>query len=155
MMDESNLASLRQRYVALFGKEPSPAGAIADLESSLDVGLPHDLKAIAEFYSGGMLGGISHNAFAAGVAATNVAEETLRLRAAIDLPHRFIGLAEPAESLVVLDIDSGVVTWCDNFDVSRLDDSSKMIGKPSTWPSYAAFFEYLLDEEGEERGEQG
>jgi len=77
----------------------------------------------------------------------------LRLRSAIDLPHRFVVLAEPAESLIVLDVDSGVVTWCGNFDVSRLDDSSKMLGKATTWPSYADFFAFLLDEEGEERGE--
>lgn len=153
-MDEPNISNLHQRYVAYFGAEPSPTGAIAKLESLLDVGLPRDLKAIAEFYSGGMIGGISHNAFATGVAATNIADETLRLRSAVRLPDRFVVLAEPAESLIVLDVDSGIVTWCDSFDISRLDDSNKMVGKPRTWPSYAAFFEYLLDEENEERREQ-
>ncbi len=154
-MDESHLANLRQRYVAYFGEEPSPAGAIANLESSIDVSLPGDLKAIADFYSGGMLGGVSHHVFSSGVAATNVADETLRLRSTVELPHRFIVLAEPAESLIVLDVESGVVTWCDDFDASRLDGSNRMVGEPSTWPSYAAFFEYLLGKEGEERQEQG
>lgn len=154
-MDESSYRNLRERYVAFFGEEPTPVGSIIALESSLDIVLPRDLKQIAEFYSGGMLGGISHNALATRTAATNIAEETLSFRAAVKLPHRFIVLAEPAESLVVLDTDSEVVTWCDNYDVSRLEDSSQMVGKPTTWSSYASFFEYLLDEEGEERAEQG
>ncbi len=77
--------------------------------------------------------------------------ETLRLRSAIDLPHRFIVLAQPSESLIVLDVESEGVIWCDNYDVPRLDDSSKMLGTPDTWPRYAEFFEFLLDEEEEER----
>lgn len=152
-MNLDDLTAMRHRYATFFGEEPPPEDAIAGLESSLDVTLPDDVKAISQFFRGDLLGGISHYSFDGSSSATNIVNETTRLRSAIGLPHRFIVLAEPAESLIVLDVDSGVVTWCDNFDVSRLNGSSEMLGKPDTWPSYAEFFEYLLDEEGEERGE--
>lgn len=152
-MHDANIARLRQRYVACFGEEPAPVGAIAALESSLDVELPRDLREIAEFYSGGLLGGVSHNAFVVG-AAENIVEETIRLRAVAVLPHRYLVLAEPAESLIVLDTASGAVVWCDNFDAARLNNVNTMLGAPDLWPSYAAFFEHLLDEEAAERAER-
>ncbi len=151
-MNDKNFTNLRQRYAALFGVEPSKDGAIADLESSLGITLPDDVKAISQFYSGGIVGGISHNAFDGSGRAANIVKETLRLRAAIELPNRFIVLAEPSESLIVRDVESGVVTWCDHSDVPRLEDRSQMLGQPNVWTSYAEFFEFLLDEEDEERG---
>ena len=154
-MNEDDLTVMQQRYAAFFGEELPPEGAIAGMESALDIALPDDVSAISQFFRGDLLGGISHYSFDESSSATNIVNETTRLRAAIGLPHRFIVLAEPAESLIVLDVESGVVTWCGNFDVSRLDGSSKMLGNPDTWPSYAEFFEYLLDEEVEERGESG
>lgn len=152
-MDDNALKKLHQRYVAYFGDEPTRPEAIAELESSLGVILPDDMKAVAKFYSGGIVGGISHHSLDGNSPATNLLQETLRLRSAINLTHRFLVLAEPSESLIVLDVDSGVVTWCDDYDVLRLDGSSQMLGKPNTWPSYADFFEFLLDEELADRGE--
>lgn len=154
-MSQSDFTSMRQRYATFFGDKPSPEDAIAGLESSLDVTLPDDVKEISRFFRGTLLGGIGHYLFDGSSSSTNIVHETTRLRSAIDLPRRFIVLAEPDESLIVLDVDSGIVTWCDNFDVSRLDGSSEMLGKPDTWPSYAEFFEHLLDEEAEEREESG
>ena len=81
-------------------------------------------------------------------------DETLRLRRAIDMPHRFVALAEPPSSLIVLDCDSGQVIWCDATDASRLNNLSSTIIAPEIWPSYAAFFEYLLDVEEKERREK-
>lgn len=150
-MNETEFDRLRQRYVSLFGEEPSPIGAIEALQTSLDLKLPGDVVTIAKFYRGGFIGGKSHHAFATG-AASNITDETQRLRAAANLPHRFIVLAEPANSLIVLDVESSVVTWCDANDVVHLNDSSKMSSPPETWPSYADFFSYLLDEEEDERG---
>lgn len=155
IMDELIVNSLRRRYVAYYGEEPAQLGAVVCLETALGIVIPRDMKAISKFYSGGILGGISHYSFESSSRETNaIICKTLSFRLAISLPHRFIVLAEPAESSIVLDVKSGTVTWCDNFDVSRLG-SSEMLGKPDTWPSYAAFFEYLLNMEDEERGEQG
>lgn len=149
-MNETEFHRLHQGYVSLFGEEPAPIGAIDSLQSSLSVKLPSDVRKISEFYGGGFIGGKSHHAFATG-AATSIAGETMRLRSAINLPHRFVVLAEPANSFIVLDVESGVVTWCDANDVVHLHDSSKMSNPPETWSSYADFFAFLLAEEEEER----
>ncbi|REK19408.1 MAG: SMI1/KNR4 family protein [Planctomycetota bacterium] len=150
-MNQERLAQLHQRYVALYSEEPTRGGGIAELQALLDVSLPDEMQAIAEFYSGGIVGGISHNSFDPEPAAASIAKTTLSFRSAINLPYRFIVLAELDESVIVLDVESEVVTWCDNCDVSRLDGSSEMLGKTETWPSYADFFEFCLDEEEEER----
>lgn len=144
--------TLRQRYAVLFGEEPVAVGELDAIEVALALVLPKDLKIIAQFYSGGFLGGKSHHALASGGPATNVVDETLRLRSAIDLPHRFAVLAEPPASLIVLDAHSGIVTWCAAHDVDQLSDVSWMSSVPDTWQSYADYFEFLLDEEERERG---
>ena len=105
-----------------------------------------------------MLGGVSHNAIDTSGPATNVVEETLRLRSAINLPQRFVVLSEPPNSLVVLDCkcratNAPTVIWCAAHDVERFGDLTAM-SNPETWPTYAEFFSYLLDEEEEEREEE-
>jgi len=147
--------SLRDRYVALFGEEAASGDAIASIEATLDVVLPDDMKQIARFYGGGFLGGISHHAIATCGPANNVLQETERLRCCISLPHRLVALAEPPESLIVLDCESRIstspaVVWCDAQDVSRLDNIAAL-SKPETWRCYADFFAYLLGEEEIER----
>ena len=155
-MNATHFDNMRERYISFFGEESVPDGAIDAIESALKLILPDDVKKIGTFYRGGMLGGKSHNALEPTGPAMNVVDETLRLRSAIQLPHRFVVLAEPANSLIVLDTESRAsgapaVIWCDANDVVYLDDVSAMATHPETWPSYSAFFEYLLDEETEER----
>lgn len=154
-MDQDALTTFRQRHTAFFGERSLAEGSIADLELSLGVVLPDDVKAISQFFRGHLLGGVSHYSFDPRFASWNIAEETIRLRTAVNLPDWFVVLAEPDESLIVLDVDTRAVAWCSAFDVSRLDGSSKMLGATDIWPSYAAFFEYLLDMEDEERGVHG
>jgi hypothetical protein len=157
-MNATRFDNMRERYISFFGKETASDGAVDAIESALNLLLPDDLKEIGTFYRGGILGGKSHNALEPNGPATNVVDETLRLRAATKLPHRFVVLAEPANSLIVLDTESRAtgapaVIWCDANDAVRLDDVSAMATPPETWPSYSAFFECLLDEEEEERGD--
>lgn len=151
-----NVDDLKRRYCSLFGVEPVERRAVEEIESRLDVKLPCDLKQIASFYRGGFLGGKSHHAISYLGPATNIVDETLRLRKTIGLPHRLITLAEPAASLIVLEttcdeIEMTPVIWCDAIDATKLD-KIEALNKPQIWSSYAAFFSYLLDEEEEERG---
>ena len=153
------LPSLRDRYVRLFGVQPAADGALEAIEGALEIALPKDLKEISGFYAGGFLGGISHNAIDWHGPASNVVDETRRLRFAIDLPRRFLVLAEPPSSLIVLDCDAAAirapaVIWCDDHDVGRLRhlDLGAM-SVPKTWVTYTGFFSHLLDEEEQERRE--
>src|SRR5262249_17561566 len=107
---------LRDHYIAQFGHEPTDSDELDGIERELGVQLPPDFKEIATFYSGGMVGGISHNAIAASGPATNITGETRWLRQAIGLPCNFIVLAEPPASLIVMDT-TGPVVWLDDIDV--------------------------------------
>lgn len=147
------IEQLRERYLAFFGEEGVGDGVIEGIEARLGVALPEDFTQVAGFYSGGLLGGISHHEIASEGDATNLVEETLRIREAVGLPRNFIVLAEPPESLIVLSVDasngSDAVIWCDAVEVNALRDNS-FINPPQTWKTYADFFEYLLDSQDDE-----
>ena len=146
---------LRTRYIELFGEEPTTDGVLDQIQAQLGVTIPRDFRTISSFYSGGMVGGISHHAIATQGPATNVVTETLRLRESIALPHSLLVLAEPVESLVILATDHSrsqpAVIWIDSIDASNLNNVESL-HNPQTWSSYADFFEFLLDREVEERG---
>jgi hypothetical protein len=145
---------LRKRYISLFESEPTDKDTPARIESRLGVVLPDDFKAIATFYSGGMVGGISHHALEISGPADNIVAETEKLRTAVALPHTMVVLAEPAESLVVLntspDPDGAAVIWLDATDVRRLNNVGSL-NNPQLWPSYSDFFKFLLEQEQDER----
>lgn len=147
---------LFNRYVALFGSEPTSADEITRIEEILGVLLPRDFKEVSSFYSGGILGGISHHAISNGGPPSNIVDETQRLRAAIGLPRCFVVLAEPPASLIVLNTNvsdsAPAVIWCDAFDVCHLGNPNEL-HSPHIWPSYASFFGFLLDIEEEERNQ--
>jgi len=151
----TSLDKMRERYIRLQPSETTSLQELDRIEKILGIKLPKDFRSIASFYTGGFLGGISHNAISCEGPGYNVVEETLRLRASVNLPNRYLVLAEPPESLIVLDTskktsaDSPTVLWCDATDVSRLDDPS-LLTNPDTWISYSAFFSYMLSEEEEE-----
>jgi hypothetical protein len=154
-MTPDTIRRLRERYFTLVGEEPANAGAIPTIEKRLNLTLPDDIKAISEFYSGGFLGGISHYAIAVGGPADNVLDETIRLRVSIAFPDRLLVLAEPPESIIVLNCKSETahepaVIWCDALDSTRLDEFTALT-KPETWSSYSSFFAHLLDEEEKEQ----
>ncbi len=149
-----SIDDLQKWYVSLFGIEPTEVGELSRMEKRLGVHFPQDFEEISKFYKGGIIGGISHHAIATGRPGASVTEETERLRQAVGLPHDFVVLAEPSESLIVMNTSatsgSPVVIWCDASDVYRLGTLEEL-RKPDTWPSYAEFFSYLLGAEAEDR----
>lgn len=147
-----NMNRLREQYVSLFADEGVQSDVLDAIEARLDVQLPADIREIASFYHGGMIGGISHNDFAIAGPANNVVDSTLRLRELIDLPHNLVVVAEPENGLIVLDTESleTAVIWCDAHDAANLGNR-QFTSAPGTWASYAEFFTYLLEEEEDER----
>lgn len=146
----TDIAELKKKYIALYGAEGCAAEELLRVEDALNVQLPDDFKMISEFYSGGFLGGISHHEIAAHGEATNIVQETLRIRGAIGLNKAFIVLAEPSGSLIVLDVRGNPsVIWCDAVEAVSLN-SMEFVNKPDVWESYASFFSYLMSQEDEE-----
>jgi hypothetical protein len=150
------LDQMRSRYIALFGLEPVENGVLEQIESELGINFPSDFRTIATFYSGGIVGGISHHAIGHGGNPNNITSETMRLREAVRLPHSIVTLAEPPESLIVLETERAneqpSVFWIDGSDVSRLGEKES-IRSPQVWPSYSDFFQFLLEREADDREE--
>jgi SUKH superfamily protein len=150
---DMKIRDLKERYFSIFGEDGVPQNGIDDIEKELNIQLPEDFKQIASFYSGGLVGDCSLHEIAKEGVATNIVQETLRLRVSINLPSQFVVLAEPPESLILLDTSRGrnEVLWCDATDVHNLA-SYDFIAKPDTWSTYSEFFESILVDEEENQG---
>ncbi|MCQ2995601.1 SMI1/KNR4 family protein [Pseudomonas syringae] len=141
---------MKERYLSLYKADTSSAEDMRGVENSLSVRLPEDFKEIATFYTGGFLGGISHNAMFSATNPLNIVSETLRLRKSINLSMEYIVLAEPAESLIVMNVSkSPAVIWCDANDAEHLG-TGELSTPPDCWENYASFFSYLLEREESE-----
>jgi hypothetical protein len=145
---------LKSRYTGFFGSDPAKNGELNSIEGELGIQLPPDFREISRFYSGGILGGISHNAIAMRGPGANITDETKRLRETVGLPHSMVVLAEPPESLIVMNTkptaEMPSVIWLDAFDVAKLR-SPVDLHNPQTWPTYTDVFNYLLENEADER----
>jgi len=142
----------KEKYVPFYGVEPCPLGEVLEIEEKPNISLSEDFKAISTFYSGGLLGGISHFSIGSGDDEFNVVNETLRLRRAVGLSHEYVALAEPAGSLIVLNVlHCPAVVWCDALDVGCLGVAG-FSNFVDTWNTYEDFFLYLLQQEALERG---
>lgn len=148
-----SIQELEKRYTQLYPRDGVDESVLQRVESILKLKLPEDFCQIANFYSGGLLGGISSFAVATQDITPNIVEETIRLRNAINLPSRFIVLAEPTESLIVMDTENTPsIIWCDATDAERIADMS-FISEHEIWDNYLGFFKKLLEDEEEERAE--
>jgi len=145
----TDIVGLKGKYIELYGVEGCSTEELAKIEDALNVQLPHDFKKISEFYSGGFFGGISHHEIAIRSEAANIVQETLTIRQAAGLNNKFIVLAEPSGSIIVLDVRGKSVIWCDAVEVDCLN-TMEFITKPDIWESYASFFLYLLNQEDQE-----
>lgn len=149
---KEDILNLKERYERLYSDKGIDHEQLDSIKQLLNVTLPTDFSEIAMFFSGGYLGGISNYSFLACDKSTNIIHETLRLREVIKLPERFIVLAEPPESLVVMDTSATPsIIWLDAIEVSKLENKSFEV-QPDEWATYLEYFSELLEEEEEELG---
>ncbi|WP_141248115.1 SMI1/KNR4 family protein [Flavobacterium sp. ACN2] len=116
------------------------------MREELHVKLPSDFCEISNFFNGS----IWMHSFLFDD-PTNLIEETLRIRKAVGIPDRFIVLAEHDMSVFVMDTENKPsIIWLDSIEISLLD-TLEAISEPDIWNDFSDFFEYLLDDEEEER----
>lgn len=141
---------LKRRYTTHYPGEGTTEKQLDEIEKALGIRLPKSFREISAFYSGGLLGGISHFAIPDDW-EPNIKQETLRLRESTGLPSRFVVLAEPPESLIIMDTSGNPeVIWMDAADAANWADRA-LASPVDAWETYGAFFEELLAEEEEER----
>lgn len=147
----SSIEEIRERYIQLYPEGGVDENGLRKIEEILKLELPSDFRDIAKFYSGGLLGGISCFAFAYNGITPNIVDETLRLRNAIKLPTNFVVLAEPPNSIIIMDTQNNpCVIWCDATDVERIGTMS-FISPPDIWKTFFDFFTKLVEDEEEEQ----
>lgn len=149
-MSDITYSSLKSQYTNLYPQDPVSTVTTAAMEKCLSITLPDDLKAISRFYSGGLLGGISHFEIAGASRADNVVEKTLEWRVSLCLPQAYIAIAEPAGSLIVLDVLKNNVLWLASVDAVRLGAGESFMSDFDCFESYKSFFAFLLKREIEE-----
>lgn len=148
---------MRSRYAALYGVEPTAKEELAKMEGQLNIRLPADLKQIAEFYAGGMLGEIPLLSIDCRPQGS-ICSETLRLRRTIGLHCTTVLLADMSYSLIAMRCLSegarNIVIWYDAAVFSRIASHPLPDNDPAAvmvWETYAAFFIWLLEEEEKSR----
>lgn len=123
---------------------------INELASSLQVELSSDFRRISSVFPGGELGSVSNYEVSCADPAFSIVGETLRLRTVVGLPHNYVVLAEPPESLIVMDTASNCsVLWLDAVEVHKLT-TFEPLTNPDFWDSYLSYFEGLLDIESDD-----
>lgn len=145
-----DILKLKKRYLKFAEEDGIEEQEIENVEHILGLTLPNDFKEISRFFCGGCLGIVENYRFTQGK-WNNIIDETKRLREEVNLPLKFVVLAEPSESLIVMDVeDKPSIIWCDSIDVYNLGTKS-YARSPDTWENYSDFFSELLsDEESDE-----
>ena len=137
---------MQTKYKSIYGEDGISQEQIQYIESKLAVILPPDFKCIAGFFNGGDLCSIDNYAFYNNINNYNIVDETLLLRNSINLPKKFIVLAEPPESIIVMDtLCKPSIIWCDSYDVENLSNI-QLLNNPCLWDSYADFFWDMLED---------
>lgn len=143
---------MKKRYIALYSEDGINNRELVEIEKMLEVELPDSFCEISTFFSGGYLGSISNYSFSNVDNSLNIIDETIRLRETINLPTRFVVLAEPPESLIVMDTKNNPsIIWFDAVEITELDKKS-FTSQPDEWEDYVDYFNALLEEEEEEQG---
>ncbi|WP_209304399.1 MULTISPECIES: SMI1/KNR4 family protein [unclassified Neisseria] len=133
-----NIQEMKKEYEKIYGNEGVSKNDIELIEKKLFTKLPLDFKKITEFYSGGYMGGISHFGISE-YDDENIIKETIKARVYLNLPTNYLVLAEPPESLILMDTQEGSsVLWVDSNNIENISEK---------WNSYTEFFQYLLEEE--------
>ncbi|MDE5780456.1 MAG: SMI1/KNR4 family protein [Lachnospiraceae bacterium] len=112
-----SLSELKMKYLEMFSEDALNQDELNTIEKRLGVTLPDDFKEISKYFSGGSVGIIEFYDFKDNN-EINIIAETLRLRESIQLSEQYIVLAEPPESIVVMDIKNvPAIIWCDSIDI--------------------------------------
>ena len=144
------MQKLQERFLLLQKSDGIMDTELDEIQKVLNVELPMDFRNIATFFSGGYLGGISNFTFSMVDGDFNLITQTMEFRKTVKLLNRFIVLAEPPESIIVMDTEnSPSIIWCDAVEVDKLG-RNEFIAQPDEWESYLDYFTQLVEDEEDE-----
>lgn len=139
--------SLIARYVKLEAPEKLN---YEEVSLKLNITFSKDFKDIGDRVRFDYILGVGGFSFDIGVL-----QKTLKLRENVNLPKDTLVLLENDASLIFMKCfgDHEEVYWISMEDAYRYCDGDPFMYNPITFPTFADFFSYLLDEEEKERAE--
>jgi len=150
-----NIDLLIKRYLEIAPFNQVSSETLVLIEKALNIVLPNDFKEITKYYSGNILGTIYFfNLELFG--EFNIVEQTIFYRHKIKLPFRYLPLYEESDGFIIMETQDdprkpSPVIWCAVEDVYNLCEDKPLIYNPTIFPNFTDFFEYLLDQEEQER----
>ncbi len=154
------MIKLKDRYLSLFPEKGIANSKIRNIEQRLLIKMPKDLREILEYYAGySDIAKLSLFSFIEEENSWNVCDKTEYFRKAVHLPSEYLVLQEGDESFIVLETQNNPdkaapVFWISSTDAYNLIEKKPLLDNPTIFPTFADFFEYLLDEEEKMRSEE-
>lgn len=156
MINQGRLAKILDRAKSYNISQPLSLEEINNIEKELEICLPNDFKQLCSKYSYEYFGNFSYYNFLPDT-KYSVKNETLDFRSYLKLPHDYIVLAQGDVDILLLKTPTSdnisFVIWCDHEDLDNICKGGSFQYNPTIFPSFADFFEFLLDEEEKARTE--
>lgn len=143
-MKKDNISALMERAKKLLVYQGLTEKDIHLVEDKLGVKFPDDFKNLSFFCSYEFFNIFDTYSFPSGVI-----NETINWRISANLPSDYVVLSENGTSAVLMKLENegSTVIYCSLEDAGNLCEGKRMEYKPTIFPSFADFFEYLLEEE--------
>lgn len=153
------MKNIIQKFLKLFPDDKGISGKeLEKVEEILQVVLPPDFKEISNYYSGGIIGNVSIFNFKPNLEDEySLVSKSLIYRAKINLPNKFVVLYDEY-GFILLNTEPNKNLEASILDLSSTDIFNLIEGKPlesntRLYSAFSEYFEYLLDQEEEERKE--
>jgi hypothetical protein len=159
-MGNKKIGEVIKRYSNLYKGRALSEKSINLIEKKLKIILPNDFKEISKVFDAyEILGGHALYSFNPSVKNYNIVDKTIYYRNSnLYLPTKYIALEETEVNFTVLETHQDAnmntrVICCSIEDIYNLANGKPLLYNPLVFPTFLDFFEYLLDQEEEERRE--
>lgn len=159
-MENRKIEEAIKRYSNLYKIRALPEKSINLIEKTLKIILPNDFKEISKVFDAyEILGGHALYSFDPSVKNYNIIDKTIYYRNSdLHLPAQYIALEETEVNFTVLETHQDAsmntrVICCSIEDIYNLANGKPLLYNPLIFSAFLDFFEYLLDQEEEERRE--
>lgn len=128
--------------------------SIKNVEKKLDILFPEDFKILCTFYGYDFF---RYTAFFNFEMEEGVINETLSLRKEYNLPNNYLLLDQDEPGPILMKItsnDNAEVIMCSYGDFLNICGGKPYAEDPMIFPTFADFYEFLLDEEEKMRKEE-
>jgi hypothetical protein len=149
-----NIEQLEKRIISDFGVRPLSTERIHEVEQALNIKFPELFIRLNELCS------YEHSNFGffyfGGDDIDSVIETTLGVRENYENSENFAVLYLDDAGIVLLNVadENASVTWCSVYDMENVFNNTPLSANHQFFPTFADFFNYLLDEEEAERSEK-